>query len=222
MAIPTSKPLSLSTVQTEYGGSNPISMSEYRGKGNAPATGAIDLWGDFNGTSSLVTVTGFVYHDTWNNDTPTGTSVNLASKLNNQSTASFEQRQGEFTGGDYAYGHNDAYATGIGSILAIRKCIAYGSYEYDAGTTYDWASSSTIVNPSGNDSAYGRNNEEMSAFSVSKNILTLYGATECANWIKDGMYMRHTWNLGDSVFNNQNGAKLHYWYVDIDFDYTPA
>lgn len=51
MAIPTSKPLSLSTVQGEYGGSNPISMSEYRGKGNAPASGPIDLWGDFNGTS---------------------------------------------------------------------------------------------------------------------------------------------------------------------------
>ena len=56
MAIPTSKPLSLSAVQTEYGGSNPISMSEYRGDGNAPATGAIDLWADFNGTSASVTL----------------------------------------------------------------------------------------------------------------------------------------------------------------------
>jgi len=56
MAIPTSKPLSLSTVQTEFGGSSPISMSEYRGKGRAPATGAIDLWADFNGTSSSVTL----------------------------------------------------------------------------------------------------------------------------------------------------------------------
>jgi hypothetical protein len=56
MAIPTSKPLSLSAVQTEFGGSNPISMSEYRGKGRAPATGAIDLWADFNGVSSSVTL----------------------------------------------------------------------------------------------------------------------------------------------------------------------
>lgn len=54
MAIPTSKPLNLSTVQTEYGGSNPISMSEYRGKGNAPTSGAIDLWADFNGTSNEI------------------------------------------------------------------------------------------------------------------------------------------------------------------------
>lgn len=57
MAIPTTKPLSLSAVQTEYGGTNPISMSEYRGLGNAPATGPIDLWGDFNGTTSEATVT---------------------------------------------------------------------------------------------------------------------------------------------------------------------
>jgi len=61
MAIPTSKPLSLSTVQTEYGGSNPISMSEYRGKGNAPASGAIDLWGDFNGTSNTASIEIRVY-----------------------------------------------------------------------------------------------------------------------------------------------------------------
>lgn len=61
MAIPTSKPLSLSTVQTEYGGSNPISMSEYRGKGNAPATGPIDLWGDFNGTSNAASIEIRVY-----------------------------------------------------------------------------------------------------------------------------------------------------------------
>ena len=61
MAIPTSKPLSLSTVQTEYGGSNPISMSEYRGKGNAPASGAIDLWGDFNGTSDAASIEIRVY-----------------------------------------------------------------------------------------------------------------------------------------------------------------
>ena len=56
MAIPTSKPLSLSTVQTEYGGSNPINMSEYRGDGNAPASGPIDLWADFNGTSNTAQI----------------------------------------------------------------------------------------------------------------------------------------------------------------------
>ena len=57
MAIPTSKPLSLSAVQTEYGGSNPISLSEYYSLGNAPASGEITLWADFNGTSNTVTAT---------------------------------------------------------------------------------------------------------------------------------------------------------------------
>lgn len=61
MAIPTSKPLSLSTVQGEYGGSNPINMSEYRGDGNAPASGPIDLWADFNGTSNTAQIELRVY-----------------------------------------------------------------------------------------------------------------------------------------------------------------
>ena len=56
MAIPTSKPLSLSAVQTEYGGSNPISLSEYYSLGNAPASGEITLWADFNGTSASVSL----------------------------------------------------------------------------------------------------------------------------------------------------------------------
>ena len=57
MPIPTSKPLAMSTVQTEFGGTNPINLSEYYGLGNAPASGEITLWADFNGTSSEATVT---------------------------------------------------------------------------------------------------------------------------------------------------------------------
>jgi len=54
--------VSLGDIQTEYGGSNPIGLSEYYGKGNAPASGEIQLWADFQGTSSgthtlLATVT---------------------------------------------------------------------------------------------------------------------------------------------------------------------
>lgn len=63
MPIPTSKPLSLSAVQAEFGGTNPISMNEYRSLGNAPASGAIDLWADFNGTSSVQSQAGVVYFD---------------------------------------------------------------------------------------------------------------------------------------------------------------
>ena len=68
MSIPTSKPLSMSTVQTEYGGSNPISLSEYYSKGNAPASGAITLWEDFNGTQNEVTATSVSQEWNWYGD----------------------------------------------------------------------------------------------------------------------------------------------------------
>ena len=51
MAIGTGQ-VSLSDIQTEYGGSYPIQLSEYYSKGNAPASGEIRLWADFQGTSA--------------------------------------------------------------------------------------------------------------------------------------------------------------------------
>jgi len=51
MAIGTGQ-VSLSDIQTEYGGSYPIQLSEYYSKGNAPASGEIQLWADFQGTSA--------------------------------------------------------------------------------------------------------------------------------------------------------------------------
>ena len=53
MALPpVGSTISLSQIQTEFGGSNPISLSEYYSKGNAPASGAIDMSADFGGTSN--------------------------------------------------------------------------------------------------------------------------------------------------------------------------
>lgn len=68
MAIPTSKPLAMSTVQTEYGGTNPINLSEYYSKGNAPASGEITLWADFNGTANEATVTSVSQEYNWYGD----------------------------------------------------------------------------------------------------------------------------------------------------------
>jgi hypothetical protein len=52
MALQTSGPISLSNIQTEFGGSNPISMSEYYGAAaGIPASGAISMY-NFYGTSS--------------------------------------------------------------------------------------------------------------------------------------------------------------------------
>lgn len=89
MAIPTSKPLAMSTVQTEYGGTNPINLSEYYGKGNAPASGEITLWADFNGTANEVTVTSVSQQYNWYGDSTLATEdTAVTSALTNASTSS--------------------------------------------------------------------------------------------------------------------------------------
>lgn len=52
MAIQSSGQISLSQIATEYGGSAPHQLSEYHDKGNAPASGEIQLAADFYGTSN--------------------------------------------------------------------------------------------------------------------------------------------------------------------------
>jgi hypothetical protein len=59
MALPSSGQISLSDIQTEFGGSNPIALSEYYSKGNAPASGEIQLAADFYGTSASIHTTTF-------------------------------------------------------------------------------------------------------------------------------------------------------------------
>lgn len=89
MAIPTSKPLAMSTVQTEYGGTNPINLSEYYSKGNAPASGEITLWADFNGTANEATATSVNQEYNWYGDlTLTTEDTAVTSALTNASTSS--------------------------------------------------------------------------------------------------------------------------------------
>lgn len=52
MALQGSGQIKLSEIATEYGGSEPHQMSEYHDKGNAPASGEIQLAADFYGTSN--------------------------------------------------------------------------------------------------------------------------------------------------------------------------
>jgi len=56
MALPSSGQISLSDIATEFGGSAPHSLSEYYSKGNAPASGEIQLAADFYGTSSAASI----------------------------------------------------------------------------------------------------------------------------------------------------------------------
>lgn len=61
MALPpVGSTISLSDIQAEYGGSNPISLSEYYGKGNAPSSGAITMSADFGGTQDATSITSSV------------------------------------------------------------------------------------------------------------------------------------------------------------------
>lgn len=88
MAIPTSKPLAMSTVQTEYGGTNPINLSEYYGKGNAPASGEITLWADFNGTANEATVTSVSQQYNWYGDSTLATEdTAISSDMTNAATS---------------------------------------------------------------------------------------------------------------------------------------
>mgnify|MGYP003648469119 CR=1 FL=1 len=68
MTLPTTGPLSLSQIQTEFGGANPISLSEYYAggayvpsgtsgtNGAVPSSGTISIW-NFYGTSNVITET---------------------------------------------------------------------------------------------------------------------------------------------------------------------
>lgn len=57
MTLQTSGPISLANIQTEFGGSNPISLSEYYGAASGvPTSGAISL-ANFYGKSSLLGLT---------------------------------------------------------------------------------------------------------------------------------------------------------------------
>ena len=67
MAIPSSGSIAMSAIQTEFGGSNPISLSEYYAggsnvpsgttgnNGTIPSSGALDM-GDFRGSTNAVYV----------------------------------------------------------------------------------------------------------------------------------------------------------------------
>lgn len=65
MTLPSSGPISLSQIQTEFGGSDPISLTEYYRGGayttdnntGVPTSGAISMAGDFYGTVRAVAMT---------------------------------------------------------------------------------------------------------------------------------------------------------------------
>ncbi len=57
MALQSSGQIKLSEIAAEFGGSEPHALSEYHDKGNAPASGEIQLAADFYGTSDFTPYT---------------------------------------------------------------------------------------------------------------------------------------------------------------------
>jgi hypothetical protein len=83
MTLQSSGAISLLQIATEFGGSAPHSMSEYRGSGGTPATGAIDF-ADFYSTSAGPPSSGLIMHmepsayssgSTWNDSAGTNNQM---------------------------------------------------------------------------------------------------------------------------------------------------
>ena len=92
MTLPSSGPLSLSQIQAEFGGSNPISLSEYYGvAAGVPTSGTISI-SNFYGASNFVAISasggtvttsgGYKYHTFTGNGTFTVNSIAQGSASN--------------------------------------------------------------------------------------------------------------------------------------------
>lgn len=142
MALPTSGPLSLSDIQTEFGGSNPISLSEYYAGGAyvpsgtsgtygaVPTSGAISLR-NFYGTSKFTPVTR-TYDGTSGTETiPTG------------ATQVVIEVWGGGGGGSGSDTVTPAVGSGGGSGGYVRKTFTLVSG--DAGKTFSYAAGATAA-----------------------------------------------------------------------------
>lgn len=94
MTLQTSGAISLSQVQSEFGGSNPISMSEYyRGGANVPTTvtGSPGAWSSYQANVST-----YYWSDVGNSGT-------VMIEWNNVQVGSFQSSATTFTAGGYEY-----------------------------------------------------------------------------------------------------------------------
>lgn len=95
MALQTSGAISLANIQTEFGGSNPISLSEYYGVASGvPGSGTISL-GDFYGKSSYTAISGVTASP--NPSRNSGSRYNAFVTVTASSTASASNGTGSYT-----------------------------------------------------------------------------------------------------------------------------
>ena len=216
MAIPTSKPLSLSTVQTEYGGTNPIGMSEYRGYAGAPDSGAIDLWGDFNGTTTYDQI---LYAD----DYGRADDTSYIAAISNQDNNTFIQAGDEDDLNTHVARNEALISTLSGkSVTAVRGCTIYllGTYfDYSgaASNIYVYPQSSSGSNITPILITSGSAQPSPTFTTVSYDFLAGKGETVAADFIEGGCRLQINWNVGDDLLTGQ--PKCGGLWVDLEFDY---
>ena len=160
MALPTSGPLSLSDIQGEFGGSNPISLSEYYAGGGLVAPGTTGTYGavpssgeisirNFYGTSSAFTPVTNTYNSGSGTETvPTGaTQLVITAYGSGGDGAAFDVSSGggggggaycvktvSIVSGDYGVGLSWAVnAPGSNGASSVTGTIAAGALAVSAG-----------------------------------------------------------------------------------------
>lgn len=122
MPLPSSGPISFNEIQTEFGGSNPISLSEYYGVDTGvPASGTISV-SDFYGTSAAPSVTlGFDQADYAGSD---------SNPFSSTATFTMNRNGDALTGGNLVSESGDYLtpnSTDAGDAFEVRLALTGGS-----------------------------------------------------------------------------------------------
>ena len=168
MTLQSSGQIKLSEIATEFGGTAPHALSEYYSKGNAPASGEIQIAADFYGTSASIHTTTFTAgQDTsksgrtitgYDTSTVTGSnsigSITTATFTYNSETITItkineDELQGNYLRfsktGDSNYnwtGWTSATITGVGTILRANGGYNNTGFLNSATSPFVWDLSS--------------------------------------------------------------------------------
>jgi hypothetical protein len=168
MAIPSSGTLALSAIQTEFGGSNPISMSEYYAGGSNVPSGATGDSGSIP-SSGAVAVSQFY-----------GSTARVAIALTISSTT---QNYNIFAnrGGTYSAGISDVTLTVQAIVGSTGASGLDTGNQWTSGDTVKIINNSQIVGRGGAGGAGGGQNAAGSAGAAAQNAINLGFATTIQN-----------------------------------------
>jgi len=153
MALQASGEISLSDIQTEYGGSNPIAISEYYGSPGIPSSGPLELGGSFHGQSNITYIAATGGTVTTSGDykihTFTGSGSFVISDAGNQGGVDYLVVAGGGGGQSGSGAGAGGYLTGAGlGVSATSYAITVGGG--GAVGTINWPSYSYPGTPGGN------------------------------------------------------------------------